>query len=96
MSRNHRPTLINKLADLMTRELKSLRASNSRIGDDFEQIKTITRHRLSEDERRDLCLFLASVVVDANGVCNVSAKRPSITAKTLGNKHPSHVIGKYR
>ena len=85
----HRPTLINKLADCMMAELRCRgRSRNTSIGDKFDGLKTKIRYRFpDEDEQKQICLLMASVVVDADALCTVTAKRlPPTQRRFIGQK----------
>lgn len=73
---NHRPTLINKLADTIWNEIHTQRTSSSKLGDKFEFLKSRVKMQLSDSDLRDLCLLTAATVVDANATCKVQARRP--------------------
>lgn len=70
-----RPKFCELLASEMEKELLTLGHRNTRIGDSFENIKTLVRHRFTKEEITLLCLCLATRVVADNTTCHITEKR---------------------
>lgn len=72
---SHRPKLVDLLTREMIKELNTNRTKCRTLSVDAENIKSIVKHRLSEAEIVLLCQCLSVAIVEANGLCKVTAKR---------------------
>lgn len=77
-AQSRRPKFCQLLADLMEKEVRSLNAKNSRMGDRFENIKSKLRMVMSKEEIEELCLCLSTTLVINQDIVKLSEIRGSI------------------